>query len=483
VHVDHGHLILKDGIGGERREARFARVGHGLRRLVLIGSDGFVSLAALRWLTDQDAAFIMLERDGSVLATANPIRPSDARLRRAQSLAHHSGTAVRIARELIHRKLIGQERLVRDKLNDPPTADRILQFRVALAEAETISSVRQLEARAAHAYWSAWRNVTISFPSNDLRRVPEHWLKFGARHSPLTGSPRLAVNPANAILNYLYAILESEARLAAAAVGLDPGIGILHVDTDARDSLACDLMEAVRPQVDAYMLDWINSGPFRRQWFFEQRDGSCRLMGSFAIRLSETALTWGRAVAPIAEWVCDKLWSATRKPPRGFYPPTPLTESNRRGAKGNAAKLTAVQAPKPVKICRICGTAIPSSDKYCVSCSPVISTEALLEAAKHGRVASHTPEAEARRGETQSRQHAARRAWQPSDLPEWFNDQTYCQEIQPRLREVTVPTISAALGISEPYATDIRKGRRIPHARHWETLARILGCSPKNLSE
>jgi hypothetical protein len=48
VHVDRCHLVLKDGIGGDRHEARFARVGHGLRRLVVIGSDGFVSLVALR---------------------------------------------------------------------------------------------------------------------------------------------------------------------------------------------------------------------------------------------------------------------------------------------------------------------------------------------------------------------------------------------------------------------------------------------------
>ena len=89
VHVDRGHLVLKDGIGSDRSEGRFARVGHGLRRLVVIGSDGFVSLAALRWLADQNAAFIMLERDGSVLATTGPVRSSDSRLRRAQALANH----------------------------------------------------------------------------------------------------------------------------------------------------------------------------------------------------------------------------------------------------------------------------------------------------------------------------------------------------------------------------------------------------------
>jgi hypothetical protein len=41
------------------------------------------------------------------------------------------------------------------------------------------------------------------------------------RISPLTASPRLAVNPPNAMLNYLYAVLESESRLALAALGLD----------------------------------------------------------------------------------------------------------------------------------------------------------------------------------------------------------------------------------------------------------------------
>src|SRR5712691_11230325 len=118
VNVERGHLIVKDGIGADRLQARLPRVGHGLRRMVVIGSDGMVSLAALRWLADQDAAFVMLDRDGSVLATTGPVRPSDARLRRPQALANDSGVAVRIARELIYRKLVGQERLARNVLRN-----------------------------------------------------------------------------------------------------------------------------------------------------------------------------------------------------------------------------------------------------------------------------------------------------------------------------------------------------------------------------
>src|SRR5438445_3630497 len=85
VRVDRGHLLVDDGIGAERYRTRFPRVGHGLKRLVVIGSDGLVSLAALRWLADQQVGFTMLERDGKVLAVTGPVCPSDVRLRRKQA--------------------------------------------------------------------------------------------------------------------------------------------------------------------------------------------------------------------------------------------------------------------------------------------------------------------------------------------------------------------------------------------------------------
>jgi CRISPR/Cas system-associated endonuclease Cas1 len=62
----------------------------------------------------------------------------------------------------------------------------------------------------------------------------------------ITGSPRLAANPANAILNYLYTVFESEATLAVAALGLDPALASYMFDTKARDSLAFDVLEPIR---------------------------------------------------------------------------------------------------------------------------------------------------------------------------------------------------------------------------------------------
>jgi CRISPR-associated endonuclease Cas1 len=477
VHVDRGHLILRDGIGSDRREARLPRVGHGLRRLVVIGADGLVSLAALRWLADQDAAFVLLERDGSVLATAGPVRPTDARLRRAQSLASTNGTALEISKELIRQKLAAQQQIAREKLNDSRAAQLISEHRSAIDDARTIETLRLWESRAAYEYWSAWRKIPITFPTRDVTRVPQHWQHFGARVSPLTGSPRLAVSPPNSMLNYLYAILEAEARLAAAALGLDPGIGLMHVDSPARDSLACDLMEPVRPQVDAYVLEWISREPIRREWFFEQRDGNCRLMASLAVRLSETAPTWARAVAPIAEMVARTLSLGIKKQVRTGLPATRLTQSLRREARPIAAKPGTEKTLKPVRICRACGEPLKRGQLYCKSCALPAAKERFGDVARLGRIASHTNEAEFSRAKTRQRHAAALKAWDLTTLPDWLTEQVYREKIQPRLRELTVPAISKALGISIPYATDIRAGRRRPHPRHWSKLATLVDLS------
>lgn len=473
VSLSRGHLFIEDGIGAERRQVRLPRVGHGLTRLIVIGSDGIVSLAALRWLADQDAAFVMLDRDGTVLCTTGPVRPSDARLRRAQALAAHTGTDVTIARELISQKLAGQERVAREKLHDETTALQISDHRLALAETETVDSIRSLESQGAAAYWSAWRNLQISFPTKDLPRTPEHWRTFGTRKSPLSGSPRLAVNPPNAMLNYLYSVLESEARLATAALGLDPGLGFIHVDTPARDSLACDLMEAVRPRVDAYVLGWLTQQPLSRSWFFEQRDGNCRLMAPFAVRLSETAPTWAHAVAPFAEWVARQLWSANRKSVRENAPPTRLTQLHKRKARGSALVRAAEPAPRLQNVCRGCGKAIRDGRINCANCAIPTATERLFDAARIGRVVAHSPEARAREGDKQ-REHAQQRSsWKMTGQWSGISTEAYLAKVQPQLASLPSSIIAKAIEVSRWYAGRIRKGYR-PHPRHWAALARLV---------
>jgi CRISPR-associated endonuclease Cas1 len=475
VRVDRGHLFLEEGFDSKRRSCRLPRVGHGLKRLVCIGSEGFVSLAALRWLSDQDASFVMLERDGSVLVTTGPVRPSDAKLRRAQALAHISGAALRITRELITQKLIGQEQVARHKLLDTSRADSIARFRSELPSAENISSIRLIESQAARLYWSAWSTLPINFPKKDLPRIPDHWLSFGARFSPLTGSPRLATNPPNAMLNYLYSVLESEARLAASALGLDPGLGVLHADTTARDSLACDLMEPVRPQVDAYLLDWITRDPLKREWFFEKSDGNCRLMTSLAVHLSRTASMWGRAVAPIAEFVAQDVWNSARtNSVRNTILPTRLTQSRKRSSQGGRTQTAQARPPQRGSICRECGREVQRGEARCGSCRIEAATRSMPDVARVGRLTAHGSQAQAKRSDTQRRNAIACHAWQASSQPEWLTDQLYSEKIQPLLKQLSGTAIAKAIGVTCAYGSRIRQGDR-PHPRHWQALARLLG--------
>jgi CRISPR-associated endonuclease Cas1 len=478
--VDRGHLVLQDGVGAARRQGRFSRVAHGLKRLVVIGADGIVSLAALRWLADQNAAFVMLDRDGSVLATTGPVRSSDAKLRRAQALAHVTGAAIQIAQELINRKLVGQEQVARDKLLDPKTADVIGRWRSKLPQALTPQTIRIIESQAASVYWSAWHDLPIMFPKNDIQRVPDHWRSFGTRTSPLTGSPRVAVNPPNAMLNYLYAILESESRLACAALGLDPGQGFLHVDAPARDSLACDLMEAVRPRVDAFLLDWITRDPIRRDWFLEERNGNCRLMPELAARLGETVPRWGSAVAPIAEWVAQSLWTKVARPTAEYLPPTRLTGRHKREAREAMIPARVEKEAERGRICQGCGSALIRGNSNCEKCAVAVSTKRIIHAAKAGRIAAHSEGANARRSKTQHSNAIARYSWVPSSQPAWLTKAAYLEQIQPLLSEKSNPAIASAIGVSLYYAADIRRGRIQPHPRHWQALAQLVGVSPED---
>jgi ribosomal protein L37E len=281
------------------------------------------------------------------------------------------------------------------------------------------------------------------------------------------------------MLNYLYALLEAETRLAITALGLDPGLGFLHLDAPARDSLASDVMEPVRPEVDAFVLEWIMRTPLKRKWFFERPDGNCRLMAVLAAQLSETVPTWRLAVAPFAERVARILWQTTRKSKSNPAPPTRLTQRHKREAKGVPSLPVEKRSPQPQNICRGCGSHISSRKQYCFSCGVATSTERLLDVARQGRIVAVSPEVNARRGEKTRGHNLARWGWATSSQPAWLTNEFYETKILPLLANIPRSTISTALGVSKTYASEIRAGKSLPHPRHWQALAQLVGVSPE----
>jgi DNA-directed RNA polymerase subunit RPC12/RpoP len=282
------------------------------------------------------------------------------------------------------------------------------------------------------------------------------------------------------MLNYLYALLEAEARLAAATLGLDPGIGVMHVDLPYRDSLAFDLMEVVRPDVDAFVLDWIRRGPLPRNHFFEQRDGNCRLMADFASTLSQTAPKWAQLVAPVAEWFARELNTPKRN--RSTVPPARLTQSNKRVAKGSNPLPKPKPDVRPTRHCADCGKEIIGDSIHCKYCSTQIMTDQRNAAGRKARSLAHNPEAQRKRAATQTINALAQHAWKESDQQPWLTSDFYMEEIQPALSSIRGPVIAKRLNVSYHYARDIRNGRVVPHPRQWKALADLVCCSPPRVT-
>jgi hypothetical protein len=82
-----------------------------------------------------------------------------------------------------------------------------------------------------------------------------------------------------------------------------------------------------------------------------------------------------------------------------------------------------------------------------------------------------------RRRESKRRNDLARQEWSPSDQPTWLTEDFYTKGIEPQLNRATLSQIATAIGVSTPYASDIRRGRRRPHPRHWLALAALVSVS------
>jgi hypothetical protein len=63
----------------------------------------------------------------------------------------------------------------------------------------------------------------------------------------------------------------------------------------------------------------------------------------------------------------------------------------------------------------------------------------------------------------------------PIQQAAWLTDEVYAGQVYPRLRKESPSRIAAAIGISIAYASDIRRGHRRPHPRHWQGLAELTG--------
>jgi hypothetical protein len=167
-------------------------------------------------------------------------------------------------------------------------------------------------------------------------------------------------------------------------------------------------------------------------------------MAQLAITLSQTAPTWGRAVAPVAEWVAETLWSRRRKPSGIVSLPTRLTQSHKREAKAGSPLPSPISPPRRENLCRGCGKTIQQRSTNCAQCQIDGATERLVDAARIGRVAARRPEARAKHVASRRRPAEACSAWDASTQPGWLTSEIFSQQIQPLLANIPTSAIRIA---------------------------------------
>jgi hypothetical protein len=289
VNVHSGVLVIKDGPMGDTRERRFARVPRTVKHLAILCTHGFVSLDAQAWLYDCDITWSVIDRSGKLPRTlAVSARYTDPSLMRKQASCAPGMpgwyTGVRINRHLIEVKLEGQADNCERILRDTEASKAILALRDRVRVARSLDTILGLEGNAADVYWDSWRSLPLVW----RRPLPKqaHWLVYPSRKTLRMGweTNRHATDPINAALNFGYKAAETECTLACYAVNLSPAMGIAHVDRTGRDSFALDLLEVMRPRVDAIILGVMAERLIKAN-FWEDKEGIVRVSAPLTHRI------------------------------------------------------------------------------------------------------------------------------------------------------------------------------------------------------
>ena len=430
------------------------------------------------------------------------------------SLAVWSGAALAIARHVLATKVAGQARvLARDGAKTHVSFEPVSRLLSAAANeiaiSETLDEMLILESAAAITYWNAIASLPVTFARASLARVPDRWKTMGPRSSPLARGDRRAVTVGNAMLNFVYALLEAEVTIALAAVGLDPGIGVNHADADTRAFFALDVMESLRPQADRIVLDTIASRVFSHNDAVELTNGEVRLAPAFALELARS-LSFGKPEAFAVSQVVQILEKTTLPAPRALLaskstklrvaPEKPkaivasrsgvavVDRPRRSGALRIRDATHAATSPGRVPYaCHLCGVTIERRRRphVCEACRPAhdaevlanmktrisaAGTAAIARANRSGAAPHLQPAAIAKKRLSTSRTARARFAWKDDGT---LVDVDFDRDILPQLADIPVLRIARAIGVSKSWAAQMRSGKKPTHRRHWAALIEL----------
>ena len=292
VYLDRRNLQLKaEGdalilyVSGRREGTLPIRA---MERLVVVGNVTLEASALHRLALHGVSLLLLWGRRPRFYARLQGRLHRNGALRREQyRLSLNENFCLRFSRSLVLRKLQGMVGLLEEALSrradlTSPLRRASLQIQSGMdriADTPSLDFLRGHEGAASAAYFRA-------FP-----RLFSPELGFEGRNRR---PPR---DPVNAMLSLCYTLLHWEMVREVELIGLDPYIGFYHEFEYGRESLACDLVEPWRPEVDRFVWRLFTEEGFSKRHF--RREGE-----AFYLKKEGRSMLW-----PLYEG-----WARERRP-------------------------------------------------------------------------------------------------------------------------------------------------------------------------
>ncbi|MDH2998904.1 CRISPR-associated protein Cas1 [Pasteurellaceae bacterium LFhippo2] len=182
--------------------------------------------------------FLAGRKNTPTMFMPQPHNDAERRLMQYQ-LASDINFCLPFAQNLIVSKLVAQKAFLESySATIPNLEEKLTQFNQLIHKIQnqrSLASLRGIEGKAGAIYFECLADI---LPSE---------LKFDGRNRR---PPR---DPFNSLLSLGYTLLHAESVNALYAAGLDPYISFYHAVDFGRESLACDVMEPIRPLFDQWL--------------------------------------------------------------------------------------------------------------------------------------------------------------------------------------------------------------------------------------
>lgn len=254
VKVVNGKLLITNGksLAAQNKEREITEVTTmpNFDKIVIEGISGWVSMEALKLLSDYNVNVIMVDKKGKLFANFSQVgthKEPFIRQKQYDILFRDKARLEHIRKWIVSQKAESQIQLFRELASKANKESHAHVLRRAilnmeknyrkLGKAHTRSEILHVEANVAGSYYPTFASLFN----------PELGFKNRGGKS---GTERNSLDVINTLLNYGFSILQAEVGKQLNGLGLDCQVGFYHISNNTRMPLTYDMMEPFRHLVD-----------------------------------------------------------------------------------------------------------------------------------------------------------------------------------------------------------------------------------------